>query len=176
LLPIISYRTRQIASRDYALLQTVPGIGRSLALTILYEIESIERFPTVKDFCSYCRLVKGSVASAGKIKDTRGAKLGNPYLRWAFGEAAVIGKRDNPLLRPYAQRLEAAHGKHKANAILANKLARAVYSMLRTGTGFDGERLVAGSVGPVAMSTVCRENCSQKAERKSSAMAATAIR
>jgi len=80
--------TRQLASRDYALLNTVPGIGRTLALTILYEIDSVERFPTVKDFCSYCRLVKGSVASAGKLKGTRGAKLGNPYLRWAFGEAA----------------------------------------------------------------------------------------
>jgi len=139
--------TRRCASRDYALLQTVPGIGRALALTILHEIDTIERFPTVKDFCSYARLVKGSVASAGKIKGSRGKKLGNPYLRWAFGEAAVIGKRDNPLLRPYAQRLEAVHGKFKATAILANKLARAVYYMLRNGTGFDGERLVAGSVG-----------------------------
>ena len=139
--------TRQLASRDYALLNTVPGIGRSLGLTILHEIDTIERFPTVKDFSSYCRLVKGSVASAGKIKGTRGAKLGNPYLRWAFGEAAVIAKRDHPLLRAYAQRLEAAHGKHKANSILANKLARAVYFMLKTGTGFDAERLVATSVG-----------------------------
>jgi transposase len=139
--------TRQLASRDYALLNTVPGIGRSLALTILYEIDSVERFPTLKDFSSYCRLVKGSVASAGKIKGTRGAKLGNPYLRWAFGEAAVIGKRDHPLLRADAQQLEAAHGKFKANAILAHKLARAVYFMLRTGTGFDVEKLVATSVG-----------------------------
>lgn len=139
--------TQQIASRDYALLNTVPGIGRSLGLTILHEIDTIERFPTVRDFCSYCRLVKGSVASAGKIKGTRGAKLGNPYLRWAFGEAAVICKRDHPLLRPYAQRLEAVHGKHKANAILAIKLARAVYFMLRQGCGFDAEKLVATSVG-----------------------------
>ena len=101
----------------------------------------------MKDFCSYCRLVKGSVASAGKLKGTRGAKLGNPYLRWAFGEAAVIGKRDHPLLRAYAQQLEVAHGKFRANAILAHKLARAVYFMLRRGTGFDVEKLVATSVG-----------------------------
>jgi len=63
--------TRQLASRDFALLNTVPGIGRSLALTILYEIDTIERFPTVKDFTSYCRLVKGSVASAGKLNGHR---------------------------------------------------------------------------------------------------------
>ena len=87
--------TQKTSARDYALLQTVPGIGENLGLTILYEIGEIPRFPTVKDFLSYCRLVKGTVASAGKIKGLRGAKLGNPYLRWAFGEAAVIAKRDH---------------------------------------------------------------------------------
>jgi hypothetical protein len=34
--------------------------------------------------------VKGSVASAGKFKGLTGGKMGNAYLRWAFGEAAVI--------------------------------------------------------------------------------------
>ena len=136
--------TKQFAARDYALLQTVPGIGPHLGATLLYEIGDIARFPTVKDFLSYCRLVKGTVASAGKIKGLRGAKLGNPYLRWAFGEAAVIAKRDPVVIGPLAQRLEARNGgnKFKANTVLAIKLARAVYYMLRQGTGFDPERLV----------------------------------
>src|SRR5207253_6550943 len=64
-------QTKQVSSREYALLQTVPGIGETLGLTLLYEIGEIERFPTVKDFLSYCRLVKGTVASAGKIKGLR---------------------------------------------------------------------------------------------------------
>lgn len=132
-------------SRDYALLQSVPGIGESLGLTILYEIGDINRFPTVKDFVSYCRLVKGTVASAGKIKGLRGAKLGNPYLRWAFGEAAVIAKRDHYVVRPLSQRLEVQMGgnKFKANTVVAIKLARAVYFMLKNKTVFDPERLVA---------------------------------
>lgn len=137
--------TRQVAGRDYTLLQTVPGIGKYLGLTLLYEIGDIERFPTVKDFLSYCRLVKGTVASAGKIKGLRGAKLGNPYLRWAFGEAAVIAKRDHKLIGPLAQRLESRMNgnKFKANTVLAIKLARAVYFMLQNKTVFDAERLVA---------------------------------
>jgi len=49
-------QTKQVACREYALLQTAPGIGEVLGLTILYEIGDIERFPTVKDFLSYCRL------------------------------------------------------------------------------------------------------------------------
>ena len=137
--------TKQTASRDFTLLQTTPGIGDYLGLTILHEIGDIARFPTVKNFLSYCRLVKGTVASAGKIKGLRGAKLGNPYLRWAFGEAAVIAKRDPLVIGPLAQRLEARMGgnKFKANTVLAIKLARAVYFMLKTKTVFDPERLVA---------------------------------
>jgi len=133
------------SGREFALLQSVPGIGLSLGLTILHEIGPIERFPTVKDFLSYSRLVKGTVASAGKIKGLRGAKLGNPYLRWAFGEAAVIAKRDPTVIGPLAQRLEARLGgnKFKANTVLAIKLARAVYYMLKSKTVFDPERLVA---------------------------------
>jgi len=137
--------TREVAARDYTLLKTVPGIGEYLGLTILYEIGHIERFPTVKDFLSYCRLVKGTVASAGKIKGLRGAKLGSPYLRWAFGEAAVIAKRDHNVIKPLADRLEARLGgnKFKANTVLAIKLARAVYFMLKGKTVFDADRLVA---------------------------------
>src|SRR5438094_3171119 len=138
-------QTKKVAAREYALLLTVPGIGESLGLTILHEVGDIERFPTVKDFLSYCRLVKGTVASAGKIKGLRGAKLGNPYLRWAFGEAAVIAKRDHFLIRPLAQRLEQQMGgnKFKANTVVAIKMARAVYFMLKNKTVFDPERLVA---------------------------------
>src|SRR5437879_13845217 len=111
---------------------TVPGIGQILVLTILHEVGDIERFPTVKDFLSYCRLVKGTVASAGKIKGLRGAKLGNPYLRWAFGEAAVIAKRDHATIRPLAQRLEDKMNgnKFKPNTVLDIKQARDVSFML----------------------------------------------
>ena len=138
-------QTKKVASREYELLQTVPGIGETLALTILLEIGDINRFPTVKDFVSYCRLVKGTVASAGKIKGLRGAKLGNPYLRWAYGEAAVIGKRDHYVIAPLAQRLEAQMNgnKFKSNTVLAIKLARASYFMLKNKTVFDPERLIA---------------------------------
>jgi len=52
----------------YALLKTIPGVDRILALVMLYEIEHIGRFPTVQDFVSYCRLVKSIKDSTVKSK------------------------------------------------------------------------------------------------------------
>ena len=139
-------QVKKIFERDYKLLQTVPGVGRILALSILFEMDAVSRFPTVKDFVSYSRLVKGSVASAGKVKGLCGGKMGNAYLRWTFGQVAIIAKRSHPLLTVYAERLVSKHGKFKGNAILANKLARTIYFMLQKGTVFDVERVIATSI------------------------------
>jgi transposase len=61
----------------YKRLQTIPGVGRILALTLLYELHDISRFPRVQDFLSYARLVKSQKSSAGKVMGTSGAKIGN---------------------------------------------------------------------------------------------------
>jgi transposase len=134
---VILKHTRRDHSWQFNLLKTVPGIGKVIALTILYETDDMSRFPRVQDFSSYCRLVKGTVASAGIIKGTRGGKLGNAYLKWAFSQAAILGKRSHPKLGKFAQRLLAKHKKPVANAILASKIGRAVYFMLRDGKPFD---------------------------------------
>jgi transposase len=119
------------------LLQTVPGIGKILSLVLLYEIHDIERFPRVQDFASYCRLVKCAKEAAGKRSGTSGSKIGNAHLKWAFSEAAVLFLRDNPAAQKFLARLEHKHSKGKALTILAHKLARAVYYMLKRQTAFD---------------------------------------
>jgi transposase len=121
------------------LLQTVPGIGKILSLVLLYEIHDINRFPRVQDFISYCRLVKCHKESAGKRLGTSGAKIGNAHLKWAFSEAAVLFLRDHPAAQKYLARLERKHDKGKALTILAQKLARAVYYMLKRKVAFDKE-------------------------------------
>jgi len=119
------------------LLQTVPGIGKILSLVLLYEIHQIDRFPRVQEFASYCRLVKCAKESAGKRSGTSGSKIGNAHLKWAFSEAAVLFLRDNPAAQKLLARLEKKHSKGKALTILAHKLARAVYYMLKRQTAFD---------------------------------------
>jgi len=119
------------------LLQTVPGIGKILSLVWLYEIHDIDRFPRVQDFVSYCRLVKCAKESAGKRLGTSGTKIGNAHLKWAFSEAAVLFLRDHPPAQKYLARLEKKHDKGKALTVLAHKLARAVYYMLKRHVVFD---------------------------------------
>ena len=118
-------------------LRSVPGIGKVLALVILYEIQDIRRFPRVQNFVSYCRLVKCAKISAGKRHGTSGKKIGNAHLKWAFSQVAVLFLRNNPDGQTYLKKLERKHGKGKALTILAHKLARAVYFMLKRKTAFD---------------------------------------
>jgi transposase len=126
------------------LLQTVPGIGKILSLVLLYEIHDIDRFASVQDFVSYCRLVKCAKESAGKRLGTSGKKIGNGHLKWAFSEAATLFLRNNAAGQSYLTRLEKKHGKGKALTILAHKLARAVYYMLKRHTAFDMETFFHG--------------------------------
>jgi transposase len=126
------------------LLQTVPGIGKILSLVLLYEIHQIDRFPRVQDFASYCRLVKCAKESAGKRSGTSGTKIGNAHLKWAFSEAAVLFLRDNPAGQKLLARLEKKQSKGKALTILAHKLARAIYDMLKQKTAFDMHKFLTG--------------------------------
>ena len=121
----------------HALLNTIPGIGKILSLVILYEIEDIKRFPRVQEFVSYCRLVKCKKESNGKTYGTSGKKIGNAHLKWAFSEAAVLFLKGNEPGKKYLDRLANKHGKGKALSILAHKLGRAVYFMVKNKKPFD---------------------------------------
>ena len=124
-------------------LRSVPGIGKVLALTILYEIHDITRFDRVQEFASYARLVKCKKQSAGKTLGTSGAKMGNVHLKWAFSEAAVLFLRHTKGGKPWLAAIEKKHGKGKALSILAHKIGRAVFYMLSRGTVFSTQQFLA---------------------------------
>ena len=123
-------------------LRSVPGIGKVLALTILYEIHDVTRFDRVQEFASYARLVKCKKQSGGKTLGTSGAKMGNVHLKWAFSEAAVLFLRHTEGKKLIA-RIEKQHGKGKALSILAHKIGRAVFYMLSRGTVFSMDKVLA---------------------------------
>jgi len=138
----ILHNARRHDPNAFHLLRSIDGIGDILALVILYEIHDIRRFPRVQNFLSYARLVKCQRESAGKRSGTSGNKIGNPHLKWAFSEAAVLFLRNNPEAKKYMDRLRSKHGKAKALSILAQRLGRAVYYMLLRQKAFDIEKFL----------------------------------
>jgi transposase len=118
-------------------LRSLPGVGKILALGLLYEIHDIDRFPSVQDCVSSCRLSKCAKEAAGKRYGPSGTKRGNASLKWAFAAAAALCLRQNPEAQKDGATLEKKPGKGKALTILAHQLARTVYYRLKRVRVFD---------------------------------------
>ena len=96
-------------------LRSVPGIGKVLALTILYEIHDIRASIGSRNLPRTRGSSKCQKQSGGKTLGTSGAKMGNVHLKWAFSEAAVLflrhtkdGKQDAGGDREEARQREGA--------------------------------------------------------------------
>src|SRR5262249_25711599 len=138
----IETAAREHYPTELAVLQSTPGVGAVLSLTILLEIDTITRFDTRQQFCSYARLTDAAQESAGKTVGAGNRKAGNAGLKGASSEAAVpAGQKDERIGR-YRDRLASRLGKPKALSALAHKLGRAFYHMLRTRQVFDVTRFV----------------------------------
>ena len=124
-------------------LRSVPGIGKVLALILLYEIHDIRRFPEVGPFLSSARLVRCAHESAGKKQGTGGNKIGNAHLKGAFSEAACLFLRTSEQAKKWLARREKKHGKAPALGALAARLGRTVYHLLRKQEVFDAKRFFA---------------------------------
>ena len=138
----ISQQAKQHKPIYFKLLNAIHGIGPILSLTIIYEIGHIDRFENVQKFASYARLVKCKAESAGKSYGTQGNKIGNANLKWAFSEAAALHLRGNDKAKNYIQQLQKRMSKAKAMSVLAHKLGRCVYYMLKKEKPFDELRFL----------------------------------
>lgn len=122
-------------------LQTIPGVGEILSLTIMLETGSIERFAKVGNFSSYCRKVSSKWTSNESYKGKGNRKNGNKYLAWAFSEAAEMARRYDDNARRFYNRKLSKTNRMVAHNALAHKLARAAYYIMRDQVAFDSKRL-----------------------------------
>jgi transposase len=127
---------------ELAVLQSTPGVGPVIALTILLEIDTVGRFDTRQQFCSYARLCGAVQESAGKCVGAGNRRQGNAWLKWAFSEAAVLSAQKDDRIGRHLDRLASRLGKPKALSALAHKLGRAFYHMLRGKRVFDVDRFL----------------------------------
>jgi len=132
---------RMKLSPEFRLLQTVTGIGPILAMTIALEVGTIARFPGVGEFTSYCRCVDSARLSNAKKKGEANRKNGNPYLAWAFMEAAHFAIRSLPAAKRFYDRKVRQRHQLIAVKALAHKLARACFYILRDRVPFAPDRL-----------------------------------
>jgi transposase len=126
-----------IPTPDVQRLLWVPGVGRIVAFTIWLEVDGIARFPSARDFVSYCRLVPGAGNSGGRTKHKR-TKDGNKYLKLAFSHAAVRAIQYFPEIRAFYRNTARRKPPALARALVAKELARIVYYMLTKQEAFNG--------------------------------------
>lgn len=125
---------------DYQALNTVPGIGKTLAMTIALESGDMARFADAGHFASYARTVDSRRESNGKKKGSGNAKCGNRHLAWAFIEAAHFAVRYDQTIRRWFQKKCAKTLQVVAIKAVAHKLARASFHVMKSGEPFDAAR------------------------------------
>ena len=123
---------------DYGQLQSLPGVGPIIALTILAEAGDLRRFGHHRQFLKYCGFDLAKTQSGVQRGREQLSKRGNARLRMAFwlaGQVAVR-QRENSFRRKYDRYVSAnpldADLKRKALTAVAAKMARVAYSIVKT--------------------------------------------
>jgi transposase len=146
-------RLRPLAHADERalLLQTIPGIGPVLALTIASVIGEISRFGSAKKLVGYSGLVPRVHQSGESSRTGRLSKAGSPLLRWAAVEAAQQAWRPhNPWHRLY---VDVRQRQGNGNAAVARKVLIARWHVLARNEPFKPAAESAAPIVPASSSS-----------------------
>jgi transposase len=112
-------------------LTAVDGFDESTAQTLLAEIGTqMERFPTVKHFCSWLGLAPHNDITGGKVVRRHTLPTHNRAAQ-ALRMAAQAAGNSHSAMGDYFRRMRARVGPKEAVTATAHKLARIVYHMLK---------------------------------------------
>lgn len=118
-----------------ALLQTIPGVDRNSAITMISEIGTdMEQFGSSKRLCCWAGLTPGNNESAGKKKSVRITRAG-VYLKPALVQVAhaAVKANDNSYYRLKFEQISKRRGKKRAIIAIARMILTAVFQMMSTG-------------------------------------------
>jgi transposase len=137
---IASAHARSEMSR---LLVEIPGIGKLVATAIVATIPNPGAFESARNFAAWLGLTPRQYSSGGKQTLGHITKQGNRYIRKLLVLGAtsllnVVAKRKGAL-RDWITALLAKKPARLVTVALANKLARIVWAMMKTGEGFRTE-------------------------------------
>jgi transposase len=125
--------------RLVALLISIPGVGHKTACKLIAEIQDIQIFDSPRQLAAYAGLTPRQFVSGSSVhRKARLSKKGNTVLRTALFFPAMVAKRCNPVLRPFADRLAAA-GKPpmSVTGAVMRKLLHIVFAVWKSGLPFD---------------------------------------
>ena len=131
----VAQADREIAERfrsdpQLARLLPIPGIGPTIAATILTEIGIASRFDSPDRLCSWAGLTPTEHSSAEQTRRGHISKQGSRWLRWVMVEAAIRGLRD-PQLRDFFLGIAHRRGPKIARVAVARRLLTLVFYALR---------------------------------------------
>ena len=128
--------TRLATQPDFVRLQTLPGIGPILAMTILAEARDLRRFGCARQFLKYCGFDLCTEQSGQFRGTTHLSKRGNARLRYAFWMAGTVAIRmqQNSFRRKFEDYIrpdpQNADRRRKGYTAVAAKMARVAYAVV----------------------------------------------
>lgn len=122
---------------DSKRLQTIPGIGRIAAFTILAEIGDPKRFKTSAQLASYGGISPVTFAS-GSSSFTKLNRRGSRRLNCIFDRVALTASQRNEFSAMYYQKkLDEGKTSKQARKYLARRLLNIVFALLKNKTNYD---------------------------------------
>lgn len=121
------------------LLDSIPGVGRQTAATLVAEIKDIHAFASAQQLAAYAGLTPMRRQSGTSVRGkSRLSKIGNAVIRKALFLPAMSAKRHNPIVQVFCERL-ALRNKEKMviQGAAMRKLLHIVFGVWKNGRPFD---------------------------------------
>jgi transposase len=129
---------KTVDHRDYGLLQSLVGIGPTIAVSLSAEIGDIHRFRGPKQLVAYAGL-DPRVRQSGTVlnRNTKLTKRGSAELRHSLFLAANIARQHDPELKAYYQKKRSEGRTYtEATVATARKVCYRVFAVLSRGTPY----------------------------------------
>lgn len=122
---------------SYKRLKGIPGIGKIVSISLIFELFNIERFESFSHLSSYIGLIPTEHSSGDKIRQGRMTKRGHPQLKKMLIEAVwktII--HDEAFTKYYKNQLGRSKKAPQAIVKCAKKLLSRIYHILKTGEDY----------------------------------------
>jgi transposase len=121
---------------DAALIQSLPGMGVTLAAEFIAEAGSIERFPTPNKLAAAAGLAP-VLKQSGKIRYLKRAHGGNKTLKRVFFQSAFCSLSHPDSKAYYRRKRDERKTHHQAVLALARRRVDVLHAMLRNRTPYE---------------------------------------